>query len=208
MSKKRILVIEDEVIIADDLCMILKKLDYDVMEPALSYVEGVRKFDQGAPDLVILDIHLSEGKSGIDIAHYILSKSDIPFIYLTSYSDSKTFEKAKKTMPYAYMIKPFDPVDVKATVEIAFTNYERFKGSKGKSGYEFTLPDFTETEKVILGMITKNMMSKEIAHDLNVSVSTVKNHRHNICAKLELPATTHSLLNWVLRNREIINSWT
>lgn len=201
--KKRILVVEDEIVIADDLCLVLDKLGYEVLEPAITYREAVTRFDEEPVDLVMLDIQLKGKKTGIDVANYITARSNTPFIYLTSYSDQKTLDLAKATLPYAYIVKPFEAADILTAVEIAFTNHERYLANRGTSeGLE--MPDFTSMEKVVLQKIAENLTTKKIAEELFISVSTVKNHRHNICVKLDLPATTHSLLNWVLRNRKNI----
>lgn len=201
--KKRILVVEDEIVIADDLCLVLEKLGYEVLEPAITYREAVTRFDEEPVDLVMLDIQLKGKKTGIDVANYITGRSNTPFIYLTSYSDQKTLDLAKATLPYAYIVKPFEAADIMTAVEITFANHERYLANQGTSeGVE--MPDFTSMEKVVLQKIAENLTTKKIAEELFISVSTVKNHRHNICVKLDLPATTHSLLNWVLRNRKNI----
>ena len=201
MDKKRILVVDDEIIIADDLANTLTKLGYEVLEPALSYNEATRAFDAEPVDLVILDINLGTKKTGIDVAQYIKSHSNTPFIYLTSFSDTRTLELAKTTMPYAYLVKPYEPADIMTAVEIALNNHARYLANNG-SQTEDVIPIFTPMEKVVLRKIADNLTTRKIAEELFVSESTVKNHRHNICKKLSLPATTHSLLNWVLRNQE------
>lgn len=198
--KKRILVVEDEVLIADALCTILDQLGYESLEPALSYKEAIERFDREEIDLVILDIYLGGKKTGIDVAEYIVSKSDTPHIFLSSYSDRLTLDLAKRTQPYAYLVKPFSKEDVFTAIEVAFNNCERLTQKNGTNISIEYISEITQTEKVVLQKIKANMTSKEIAMELNVSLSTVKNHRHNICKKLKLPNTTHSLLNWVLRN--------
>lgn len=203
--KKRILVVEDEVIIADDLCNTLTKLGYETLEPALTYREAITRFDDEPVDMVILDINLGGKKTGIDVANYIRNSSNTPFIYLTSFSDSRTLELAKVTMPYAYLVKPFEPADVLTTLEIAFNNHARYINNNADED-EAQATDFTSMEMAVLRNISDNMTTKKIAELMHVSESTIKNHRHNICVKLELPATTHSLLNWVLRNKKTINS--
>lgn len=203
--KKRILVVEDEVIIADDLCNTLNKLGYETLEPALTYREAITRFDEEPVDMVILDINLGGKKTGMDVANHIRKSSNTPFIYLTSFSDTRTLELAKVTMPYAYLVKPFEPADVLTTLEIAFNNHARYINNNADKEEE-AMPEFTATEKAILRNIAENLTTKKIAELMHVSESTVKNHRHNICVKLNLPATTHSLLNWVLRNKKVINS--
>ncbi|MEQ6118267.1 response regulator transcription factor [Reichenbachiella sp. MALMAid0571] len=198
--KKRIFVVEDEVLIADGLCRTLDQLGYESLEPALSYKEAIERFDKEEMDLVILDIYLGGKKTGIDVAEYIRSKSDTPHIFLSSYSDQQTLDLAKQTQPYAYLVKPFGKEDVFTAIEVAFNNYERLSQKKTISISQEYISEITPTEKLVLQKIKENLTSKEIAVELNISLSTVKNHRHNICKKLKLPNTTHSLLNWVLRN--------
>lgn len=201
MAKKRILIVDDEVIIADDLAITLTKLGYEVLEPALSYNEALQSLSGDTVDLAILDVNLGTKKSGIDIAHHIRKQYDIPFIFLTSYTDTRTLELAKTTMPYAYLVKPYEGPDVMMAIEIAFSNHERFKSSE-KLVQEDYLSDLTPTERVVLKKIAENCTTRQIAEALFVSESTVKNHRHNIAKKLELPATTNSLLTWVLSNKD------
>ncbi len=203
--KKRILVVEDEVIIADDLCNTLRKLGYETLEPALTYREATTRFDEEPVDMVILDINLGGKKTGMDVANHIRKNSNTPFIYLTSFSDTRTLELAKATMPYAYLVKPFEPADVLTTLEVAFNNHARYINNNADKT-EGPAPEFTTTEKAILRNIAENLTTKKIAELMHVSESTIKNHRHNICVKLDLPATTHSLLNWVLRNKKAINT--
>jgi DNA-binding NarL/FixJ family response regulator len=205
MEKKRILIVDDEIIIADDLSNTLTKLGYEVLEPALNYNEAIRAFDEQPVDLVILDINLGTKKTGIDVANYIKNHSNTPFIYLTSFSDTRTLELAKTTMPYAYLVKPYEAVDVMTAIEIALNNHERFLSNSGEDETK-NIPEFTSMEKVVLRKIAENLTTKKIAKELFVSESTVKNHRHNICKKLELPATTHSLLSWVLSHKKYLNN--
>ena len=108
-------------------------------------------------------------------------------------------------MPYAYLVKPFEAVDVMTAIEIALNNHQRYLSNNAQDE-ETELPDFTSMEKVVLRKIAENLTTKKIAEALFLSESTIKNHRHNICQKLELPATTHSLLSWVLSHRKYLNS--
>jgi DNA-binding response OmpR family regulator len=90
MGKVKIVVVEDEIIIADHLCETLENLGYEVFEPAISYTEGKELIDTERPDIAILDINLSGRKDGIDLAKYIRENHDIPFIFLTSFADKAT----------------------------------------------------------------------------------------------------------------------
>lgn len=202
---KKILIVEDEVFVADLLSQILVKIGYELTEHASSYEEAIQKFGDSIFDLVLLDITLGGDKTGIDVANFIRLKSDVPYIYLSSHADSETLEMAKKTMPYAYLVKPFNQNDVFAAIEVAFNNYDRFKSRNDQRVTQEEVAKLSKAEKNILQKVNDGMTSKDIAKELNISVSTVKNHRHNICSKFDLPNTTHSLVNWLLRNSEAIS---
>jgi DNA-binding NarL/FixJ family response regulator len=94
MSKIKILVIEDEIIIADHLCDILNELGYECFEPAINYTEAIDSLKTNQPDVAIIDIQLGGKKTGIDLAEYINENYNFPFIFLTSNSDPLTIEKA------------------------------------------------------------------------------------------------------------------
>ena len=127
MGKVKIVVVEDEIIIADHLCETLEGLGYETFEPAISFTEGKELIDEVRPDIVILDIHLSGRKDGIDLAQYIRENHDIPFIFLTSFSDKATLERAKQVNPPAYLVKPFNKEELYTSIEIALFNYQKTK---------------------------------------------------------------------------------
>ncbi|MEQ8239597.1 MAG: response regulator [Cyclobacteriaceae bacterium] len=123
MSKVKILVVEDEVVIADNICMILEDLGYEALEPAMDYEEALQICEEEHPDLAILDIQLAGKKDGIDLAWKIREEYDIPFIFLTSNSDKATVERAKKVAPPAYLLKPFNKEDLYVSIETALYNF-------------------------------------------------------------------------------------
>jgi two-component system, LytTR family, response regulator len=114
-----ILIIEDELLIAEMLKEMLLELDYKVAGIAKNYATaaGILK---NKPDInfAVLDINLSETKTGLDVAQLINEQHKIPFIFLTSYSDKKTFKETIELKPEAYLIKPFSKMDLFTTVEI------------------------------------------------------------------------------------------
>jgi len=129
MCKVKILVVEDEIIIADDICQMLSELGYQTPEPVINYSEAVIAIEKYNPDLAILDIQLAGSKNGIDLAWKIKEDYDFPFIFLTSYADSATVEKAKKATPSAYLVKPFNKEDLYTSIEMALYNYSINSGS-------------------------------------------------------------------------------
>lgn len=123
----KILIVEDEVIIADNICDTLTDFGYSVLEPSISYTEAIETIENERPDIAILDVQLAGKKSGIDIAHQINSKYKFPFIFLTSNSDKATLDEAKLAEPYAFLVKPFVKEELFAAIELALFNFASLK---------------------------------------------------------------------------------
>jgi two-component system, LytTR family, response regulator LytT len=127
MTKIKIAVVEDEMIIADNICQTLEKLGYDVTEPASTYDEGLAMLQKERPDIVLLDISLRGRKDGVDLAWKVKEDFDIPFIFLTANADAATVDRAKQTDPPAYLLKPFNKDDLYTSIEIAIFNFSKRK---------------------------------------------------------------------------------
>lgn len=128
MDKVKILVVEDEIIIADNICDTLEELGYEVLEPAINYTEALQRIDEELPDIAILDIYLSGNKTGIDVAKEIKEHYNFPFIFLTSNSDNFTLNKAKEVRPQSYLVKPFSKEELYTSIEIALHNFSKKVG--------------------------------------------------------------------------------
>jgi len=124
MTKARILVVEDEAIVAEDIRVSLESLGYVVCAVVSSAEDAINVAGKEAPDLVLMDIMLKGKMDGIEAAGQIRSHFNIPFIYITAYSDEKTLERAKLTEPFGYIIKPFEDRDLKTTIEMALYKSE------------------------------------------------------------------------------------
>ncbi len=122
MQSLRILIVEDEFIIANNLKMMLEDLGYYPFEPVMNLEEAAEVLKNNNVDLAILDINLNNKHEGIDVARMINEKFQIPFIYLTSNADKETIHQAKQTNPRTYLIKPFVAEDIYAAIEIAATS--------------------------------------------------------------------------------------
>ncbi|HNP19206.1 MAG TPA: response regulator [Fulvivirga sp.] len=117
---KSVLIVEDEPLIADDLLYHLEDMGIESVDVALKYDEARKKITENAFDLALLDVNLSGERDGIDLAHFINRQQPVPFIFVTSYYDSNTLNRAKQTNPWAYILKPFDKREVTINVEMAF----------------------------------------------------------------------------------------
>lgn len=141
MGKVKILVVEDEIVIADNICDILEKLGYEVLEPVINYSEAIEQLETEKPDLALLDIQLAGKKDGIDLAWKIKEEYDIPFIFLTSNADPRTIERAKDLSPPAYLVKPFNRDDLYTSIELALHNFKAEEKKQDRSGEEVILKD-------------------------------------------------------------------
>jgi|YNPNPStandDraft_1061719.scaffolds.fasta_scaffold106601_2 CheY-like chemotaxis protein len=115
----RILIVEDEVIVAKDMELMLRNLGYAVCGIVRTGEEGVRRASQELPDLVMMDIGLKGEIDGIETARQIKAAHDIPVVYFTAITDQSTFERAKQTDPYGFICKPFEEKDLRSVVELA-----------------------------------------------------------------------------------------
>src|SRR6185436_19628358 len=114
MSALKIMIVEDEIIVAKDIQRILKKLGYEAFEPFANGKKAVESLDKLNPDLVLLDINLKSSEmDGINVGEQIHKNYQIPFIYLTAFCDKNTLERARMTEPYGYIIKPFEEDDIR-----------------------------------------------------------------------------------------------
>ena len=123
MANERVFIVEDEGIVAADLQTMLKRLGYTVVGMAASGEEAVEGIARTLPDLVLMDIRLQGEMDGIQTAEHIMVHHDIPVTYLTAYADETTLERAKTTLPYGYILKPFEERDLRTTIELALYKY-------------------------------------------------------------------------------------
>jgi len=119
MKKPKIIVVEDEHIIAMEIQERLRKIGYEVPAIFSSGEEVVKEVKNINPDLIIMDIMLEGKMDGIEAAEKLQNQFDIPLVYLTAYSDKETLERAKITQPFGYILKPLEERELHTTIEIA-----------------------------------------------------------------------------------------
>lgn len=116
----RIIIVDDELLIAEMLKEMLQDLTYEVLAIAKNYLQACKYLEayKDGIDLVFLDINLNDAKSGLDIAALIKEQYDVPFFFLTSYSDKQTIDAALLLQPEGYLMKPFEDADIYSTIEL------------------------------------------------------------------------------------------
>jgi len=129
-NKKKILIVEDERIIAMEIRGRLEELGYCITDTVSSKEAAIESTKSNPPDLVLMDIMLGHEMSGLDAAEYIHEHYDIPVVYLTAYSDEKTLERAKRAEPFGYILKPLDEREIRSTIEISLYKHEMEKKLK------------------------------------------------------------------------------
>ena len=184
--KEQILVIEDEAIIAEDIQMILEDLGYYVPKIIYRSEDAVDYLSFHNPDVVLCDINIKGSMDGIQVCEAINRKKRIPFIYLTSLSDNDTIQRASKTMPYGYIIKPFDESDINSAVKVGLAKFqdELNRMTITKSTMEkITSQSITEMEgNIVLDMVL-GLSYEEMQIKYDISKNTVKFHTKNIFLK-------------------------
>lgn len=125
----KILIVEDEMVVAADLQDLLADFGFPDSIIAGNYTDAIRILESAPIHLALLDIHLGGYKSGIDVAQYISSKVAIPFIFLTAYEDLPTVNAALATAPHAYLQKPFGAASLYAALHLAINNFKKGQDS-------------------------------------------------------------------------------
>lgn len=124
MSKLQIIVVEDEAIAAKHIIKALESMGYSVPATTAFGEEAVQMAGEILPDLVLMDIILKGKMDGVQAAEQIRNNFNIPVVYLTASTDNSTFQRAKITEPFGYILKPFDDTSLRTTIEMAFYKHE------------------------------------------------------------------------------------
>lgn len=132
MGKTSILIVEDDFIVAKVIEKSLIEIGYRIAGMVSSGPEAIEAVRQEQPDLVLMDINLQGDMDGITAAERIQSQRSIPVVFLTAFSDQKTFSRALETAPYGYIIKPFQTNTLATTIEVALNKYRQEERKESK----------------------------------------------------------------------------
>lgn len=197
MSQIKILIVEDEVLIAMDIAKILEGIDYDVSAIVYDGNAALHELQHRLPDLVLLDINLGRQPDGIAVATYIQEHLDIPFIFLTSYATEMIVDKAKRTKPMGYIIKPFSEKDLFSAIEIALYNYAQLvyplKFDLERINKKLPNP-LSNREFEIIHDIYEGKTNQQLASKHFISINTVKTHIRHIYEKLNVDSRSDAII--------------
>jgi PAS domain S-box-containing protein len=119
VSQAKILVVEDETIVAMDLKRALEGFGYHVPGMAISGSEALEMARETRPDIILMDINLDGQMDGVEVAHRLRDSMDVPVVFLTAYSNDTTLERAKTAQPFGFLLKPYQERELRSAVEVA-----------------------------------------------------------------------------------------
>jgi len=163
-KNKRILIVEDNMDIANNLKNYLEKIEFEVVGIVTFAEDAIELADSKTTDLILMDINLAGDMTGLEAADIILANTEIPFIFLTANDDEETLKKASKTNLYGYLLKPFEENELRITIDMAFHKHDVLK--KQKSFYR-NIEDLLETSTRLQNCLSYDQIikiSSEMAH--------------------------------------------
>ena len=174
-NKLKILIVEDEPVIAENISIYLDNNDFEVSAIAYDSDEAFLQLKNNTPDAAILDIN---------------KEIQIPFLFLTSYSDKNTLDKAKQVKPSGYIVKPFNEKTLLASLEIAISNFASEKNS-AQPGLNIEkinrhlLSPLTDREFEVAHLAYNGITNSQIAEQTFISLNTIKTHLKSIYLKTD-----------------------
>ena len=175
MEKCRILVVEDESLVAMDMVDMITRMGYEALPNAMDYKEAILNIEQQLPDLVLLDINLGGSRNGIDLAEILKDKYNIPFIFITAHADKRTVGQAAATLPGGYLIKPFTANDLFVSIEVALVAFAK---RNGESNIKRIMVGVTES----IIVKTEKTFTKIYITDI-LWIESRLNYLHIVCEK-------------------------
>ena len=159
-TKHKILIVEDEMIIAADISMQLTQLGYEIIGIQTKAEDAINMIASSPPDLILMDIVLKGEMDGIDAAQHIANTSKIPLIFLTSNADDASFQRAIVTKPYAFISKPFQKTELERGLRLAFSHIANEQKEETKDNDQVT----TLNDRLFIRQ--KNQMVKVTIKDI------------------------------------------
>ena len=209
MSQKKILIVEDESIIAEDISDSLISLGYRISGMVYSGEEAIEAAAKCRPDLVLMDVNLQGEIDGITAAAEIRSRFQIPVVYLTAYADENTLRRVNATKPFGYIVKPFEEKNLHTTIQLALHRheYDSLTNLPNRSLLREQLNQVLEKQKELPAMIPVitlsldriNRINSTLGHDIGDSVlrkvaQRLSNCRENINIVARLEAAEFAIV--------------
>jgi len=168
----KIFIVEDERIIAKDIEATINALGYSCIGSALTGEEAIDRIPLLKPDLVLMDINLKGGMSGVQAVEQLKEIIDVPIVYLTAYSDEKTLDRAKRTEPYGYILKPYEERELHSTIEMALYKHKMEKQIRHNEKWYRTI-----LENIGEGVLVTTLAGKvTFANPVSLAITGYEDH--------------------------------
>ncbi len=174
MPEVKILITEDESIVARDLASRLQKMGYVITEVVDSGKSAIESVLRHQPDLILMDIMLQGEIDGIETAAKIQTIAKIPIVYLTAYADRETLKRAKATHPFGYLLKPFKEKELQVTLEIALSRHQAEVEFQKAVEVEYQTQYQAQIQEKQAEITRKSLYLSMLSHDFRTPLSIVK----------------------------------
>ncbi|TXB67596.1 response regulator transcription factor [Phaeodactylibacter luteus] len=196
MPRVKVLIVEDDPVTAQDIQESLLAYHFEIAGVAYSLAQAQALLRQAKPTIALLDINLSGGLEGLELARALRSHYGVPFLFLTSYAHGHIIEQAKRLQPVGFILKPFQEKELFAAIEIGLYNFSRIPPDSFQSlirANEFLDSPMTPKELSVLLSVYQGHANKAIAEEHQISINTVKTHLKQIFAKLQVGSRTEAV---------------
>jgi DNA-binding NarL/FixJ family response regulator len=184
----RLLIVEDEVIVAEHMRAVLSRAGYLAPTPVTSASEAEAAVAAERPDLLLIDIALERGQDGISLAENLGSRYQVPVVFVSAHADRSTLARASRLQPSGFVVKPFLPQQLVAAVAAALGGSPRGGGAGAKVG-EADGPAYdllTPSETQVLDALVTGLRIRSIAAERGLSKHTIRNQVKSILFKLDV----------------------
>jgi DNA-binding NarL/FixJ family response regulator len=194
----RVLIVEDEALIAAELRIRLSRMGMTVVAIVDTAQRALDEAVRCQPDVVLMDIQLKDGGDGIETALQLRKVVDVPIVYVTAHSDQSTLERAKATSPDGYVLKPFHQADLAVAIELALDRHARDRRVNQEAAVPAAVAQpyeedaqsryraLTPRERDVFVRVVHGMPNKAIAAELGTTERTVKAHRSKVMRKMQV----------------------
>ncbi|ADR20313.1 hypothetical protein MATR_20700 [Marivirga tractuosa] len=184
---KNILIIEDELLIAQDLSYLLEDLGFNCIGIAKNYERAMFLFNTNDVHLILCDINIEGDKDGIETVFELNKIKKTPVIYLSAYSDHELIKRISDSSTYGYLVKPYNERSLEVAINVAINKFYEYDFKEINTDF---LSNFTSREIEIIKLLAAGKSSSEIAEILFISPQTVSKHRSNILKKSGCKSST------------------
>lgn len=189
MNKLKILILEDEPIIAMDLKDFCQEIGHDVVSICYNLEQAMIEVDKVHPNFALVDIRLGSQDDGLVFGKRLSEDYGIPFIYITSFFDENTLNSAKETYPSGYLVKPITFGGLSAAIQIGLKNFEKWRPNNEtliQKINKISCSELTSRELEVVQHLMNGKTNHEIADAQFVTINTIKTHLKHIFIKFNI----------------------